>query len=86
VRVRFVDKTSGRGGRSGDVLHRLLWCGAGAYAHTCTILTTEANEVVRPMNDRMPVILHPNDYGLWLRAEVRELDLVREMLRAIPGR
>jgi putative SOS response-associated peptidase YedK len=33
---------------------------------TCCILTTEANELVRPVHDRMPVILDPTDFDLWL--------------------
>jgi putative SOS response-associated peptidase YedK len=33
---------------------------------TCTILTTEANELMRPLHDRMPVILDPAADGVWL--------------------
>ena len=33
---------------------------------TFTILTTDANEVVTPIHDRMPVILHPDAFGPWL--------------------
>ena len=33
---------------------------------TCAILTTEANELVRPVHNRMPVILDRADYDLWL--------------------
>lgn len=33
---------------------------------SCTILTTEANELLSPIHDRMPVILAPKDYDLWL--------------------
>ncbi len=53
--------------------------------NSCTILTTEANEVMRPVHDRMPVILHPDDYELWLGAEARELDYVKELLRPYPA-
>ncbi|HEX8355517.1 MAG TPA: SOS response-associated peptidase, partial [Pyrinomonadaceae bacterium] len=62
------------------------WEGEGGKViNSCAILTTEANEVLRPVHDRMPVILHPDDYGLWLGAEARELDLVKEMLRPYPA-
>jgi putative SOS response-associated peptidase YedK len=57
----------------------------GEVVNSCAILTTEANEVLRPVHDRMPVILHPEDYELWLGAEARELGLVKEMLRPYPG-
>jgi putative SOS response-associated peptidase YedK len=33
---------------------------------SCTILTTSANEVVKPYHDRMPMILSPGDYDAWL--------------------
>jgi putative SOS response-associated peptidase YedK len=33
---------------------------------TFTIITTEANELLHPMHDRMPVILEPKDYERWL--------------------
>ena len=38
----------------------------GAWLHTCAILTTEANETVRPIHHRMTVIIEPEDYELWL--------------------
>ena len=38
----------------------------GGALETCTILTTEANGVVRPVHHRMPVILDPGAAGAWL--------------------
>ena len=62
------------------------WEGEGGEVlNSCTILTTEANEVLRPVHDRMPVILHPEDYELWLDADARKLELVREVLRPYPA-
>jgi putative SOS response-associated peptidase YedK len=62
------------------------WEGEGGrIINSCAILTTEANEVLRPVHDRMPVILHAEDYGLWLGADARELGLVKEMLRPYPA-
>jgi putative SOS response-associated peptidase YedK len=62
------------------------WEGDGGQViNSCTILTTEANEVLRPVHERMPVILHRDDYELWLDADVRKLDLVREVLRPYPA-
>ncbi len=47
----------------------------GQTVETCSIITTTANGVVRPVHDRMPVILDPADYGQWLdpRAGAEEL-------------
>ena len=62
------------------------WDGEGGEVVTsCAILTTEANDVLRPVHDRMPVILHLDDYELWLGAEARLLDIVKEMLRPYPA-
>jgi putative SOS response-associated peptidase YedK len=33
---------------------------------SCTIITTEPNDVVREVHNRMPVILKTDDYGQWL--------------------
>ena len=48
---------------------------------SCTILTTEANEVLRPVHDRMPVILHSADYELWLDEDGRKRELLKDLLR-----
>lgn len=33
---------------------------------TCAIITTEPNDVMRPIHERMPVIVAPEDYDAWL--------------------
>lgn len=33
---------------------------------SCAIITTTANEIMKPVHDRMPVIITPNDYERWL--------------------
>jgi putative SOS response-associated peptidase YedK len=38
----------------------------GPAIQTCTILTTSANQIVRPLHERMPVILDPTRYLDWL--------------------
>ena len=44
----------------------------GAEIRTCTIITGPANELVRPIHDRMPVILHPEDFKRWIDPAERE--------------
>jgi putative SOS response-associated peptidase YedK len=39
---------------------------SGGEVQTCTILTTDANELMDPIHNRMPVILEPEDYDTWL--------------------
>jgi len=38
----------------------------GEVLDTCTIVTTQANSLLRPVHDRMPVIVAPADYERWL--------------------
>jgi putative SOS response-associated peptidase YedK len=47
---------------------------------SCTILTTEPNELSRPIHDRMPVILRPDDYELWLDPTVQEPAKLKPLL------
>ena len=62
------------------------WQGAdGEVVGSCAILTTAANELLQPVHDRMPVILHPEDYSLWLDEDVRKTDLLKELLQPYPA-
>ena len=42
------------------------WEGMDNRFESCTIITTTANAVMKPVHDRMPVIISPKDYQLWL--------------------
>jgi putative SOS response-associated peptidase YedK len=53
----------------------------GDEIESCTILTTEANELMRPIHDRMPVILPPQTYDLWLDPTVQTADQLYPLLR-----
>jgi putative SOS response-associated peptidase YedK len=57
------------------------WEGEGQRITSCTILTTDANELVRPVHDRMPVILDPGAQSLWLAPTELPPDLARDLLR-----
>ncbi len=52
----------------------------GEVIESCTILTTAANELVRPIHDRMPVILDRKDYDLWLDPMV-QVEPLQQLLR-----
>ncbi|MCA1960799.1 MAG: SOS response-associated peptidase [Desulfomonile sp.] len=68
----------------------------GDVLESCTILTTCANELVSSIHDRMPVILDPADYALWLDRTVKGPEPLmrlfkpysaeRMMKRAVTGR
>ena len=51
---------------------------------TCAIVTTGPNELMRPIHDRMPVILDPEDEELWLDPDV-PADVALGCLRAYPA-
>lgn len=53
----------------------------GEAIASCTILTTEPNELLGSIHNRMPVILHPADYDLWLDPEVQQTELLQPLLR-----
>jgi len=38
----------------------------GGWLQSYSIITTDANELMAPVHNRMPVILHPRDYERWL--------------------
>ncbi|XPM59709.1 MAG: SOS response-associated peptidase [Leptolyngbya sp. IPPAS B-1204] len=56
----------------------------GDEIQSCTILTTAANELMRSVHDRMPVILHPQDYDLWLDPTIQANERLHSLLRPYP--
>ncbi|MFP6677912.1 MAG: SOS response-associated peptidase [Pirellulaceae bacterium] len=50
---------------------------------SCTIVTTHANEQVRPLHHRMPVILEPSGYDGWLANDTPQAD-VADLLVPLP--
>ncbi len=51
---------------------------------SCTILTTDADELVRPLHDRMPVILSPKDYDAWLNPDETDPAALNYLLQPYP--
>jgi putative SOS response-associated peptidase YedK len=58
----------------------------GAVLETCTILTTAPNQLLADVHDRMPVILTPEDYDLWLDRGFRDPVAATELLKPYDGR
>ncbi len=52
---------------------------------TCAILTTAANELVRTIHDRMPVILEARRFGTWIDRDVQEPADLAPMLLPFPA-
>ncbi|PKQ02176.1 MAG: DUF159 family protein, partial [Alphaproteobacteria bacterium HGW-Alphaproteobacteria-12] len=63
----------------------------GSELDSCAIVTTEANETLKPVHHRMPVILDEKDWDLWLDPAATERELLAllrpapdDLLEAIP--
>ena len=57
------------------------WHRDGERINSCAIITTEANELLQPVHDRMPVILRQQDYETWLDPEMHKAELLQGLLR-----
>ena len=53
----------------------------GEPLETCTIITTEPNDLMAKIHNRMPVILAPQDYDLWLDPTMQQVETLRPLLR-----
>jgi putative SOS response-associated peptidase YedK len=62
------------------------WEGAdGSVIESCALITTEANELVAKIHDRMPAIVPPDRYDLWLDRTVQKPDAVKSLLSPYPA-
>jgi len=52
---------------------------------TCTIITTEANELIQPIHDRMPVILPKEREASWMDPENRDAKALLSLLKPYPA-
>jgi putative SOS response-associated peptidase YedK len=53
----------------------------GKVVESFSILTTDANAVTRDVHDRMPVIVPPEQYDLWLDPGFRNAEEIKSMLK-----
>jgi putative SOS response-associated peptidase YedK len=86
------------GGKKLPYLFRLRGCGPFAFAGlwdvwegpngkvpSCCVITTTANELVAPLHDRMPVVLPPDQFGLWLDRAVTDPAALLPLLVPYPA-
>jgi putative SOS response-associated peptidase YedK len=52
-----------------------------AVVESCTILTTDANDFMARLHNRMPAILQPDDFDLWLDPKVQQVERLRPLLK-----
>ena len=56
----------------------------GKELESCSIIATDANEIMQPIHDRMPVILRPDDYQLWLDRNTQDTHMIEGLYSPYP--
>jgi putative SOS response-associated peptidase YedK len=59
-----------------------LWRKSAEWGPVYSGLMTDCNEVIRPIHNRMPVLLHPEEHSLWLHGSVD--DVIALQFRCFP--
>jgi putative SOS response-associated peptidase YedK len=57
----------------------------GEEVRSCAIITTDANDLMAEIHHRMPVILQPEDYKMWLDSDFDEKDPLTSLLKPYPA-
>lgn len=61
------------------------WMGPnGEELETATIVTTEANRTIAPLHDRMPVVVPPEAFDLWLNTRAVDDKTAEALIRPAP--
>jgi putative SOS response-associated peptidase YedK len=55
------------------------------WLHSCTVVTTSANDTMAKIHDRMPVILPASAWGTWLDRDEEDLDALGRLLAPAPN-
>jgi putative SOS response-associated peptidase YedK len=61
------------------------WHRGDQTIESCAIITTKANKLMATIHNRMPVILSPDDYDLWIEPEFQDQDKLLSMLKPYPA-
>ena len=75
--------------RNGDVFALAglwdRWEGEGACLDSCSIIVMPANEVMKSLHERMPALIAPAHYDLWLDARITDKDELMGYLNSAPS-
>lgn len=55
----------------------------GQSIHSCTVITTKPNSLVKDIHDRMPVILKPEDEKVWLDTAIDNTTYLNTLLKPL---
>ena len=57
----------------------------GDLLETFTIITTAANDVLKPVHDRMPVIIKAENYEEWVDTKIKDTEKLKKFLMPYPA-
>jgi putative SOS response-associated peptidase YedK len=60
------------------------WSGEGKPLETCTILTTDANDLTKAFHNRMPVILTGDEALAWIDPDIDDTEMLKSLLQPLP--
>ena len=80
---RFTDALPAQLGAFAGIYDRWRASPNDAPLDTCAVITTTANGVMKPVHDRMPVVLDPADFDRWLDPATPE-SVLRRLLVPCP--
>lgn len=63
-----------------------LWNGPEGPIRTVSLITTEPNELMREIHDRMPVIVPREGYGTWLDRNNKDVGALKGFIRPFPAK
>lgn len=66
-------------------LYNLWTSPEGESLWTCTIITTSSNDLLKPLHERMPVIIPEDKRELWLDPDVQEKEILLSLLGPYPS-
>ncbi|MDP9474197.1 MAG: SOS response-associated peptidase [Actinomycetota bacterium] len=61
------------------------WSGYGEEIRSCAIVTTDANDLMREIHHRMPVILPAENHAAWLDPGFEDKEALLDLLRPYPS-
>lgn len=56
----------------------------GEVTESCTIITTSSNKLIESLHNRMPVILHHQEYDVWLDREISDPEKLKSLYKPYP--
>jgi len=61
------------------------WNKDGGNLTTFTIITTTPNNIIKPIHDRMPVILKSENHDMWINPDITDTENISDFLKPYPS-